>query len=363
MAPDPCPFKCLVFRTPYGTTDIWPASYHVYEPLVKNGKQSTATRRVVANPAKSDEEKRKFLVSDLSIDSLSSMEKHLWWAGSRRPPIQLHLQVAIGRQIVVDERMDHHLVWDNSGRIFIRPMPPFLLDCDVWDNFLACSDINCTCGTDCPPGCMQDSRKIARGFLYTYSCLVSSRTDFFLANEHHLLPQGPREEKMTWDNWKVMAREILESCDRDQLHPRFQRGELRLSRLNIIHRITRRPPFRPYIRGWRNYSSILYGNLTWMATAAVFIALILTAMQVGLATDRLGKDSTFQQASYGFTVFAIIGPIGVFALVVLAVLYNFVKDLPWLLSSQVRGRSKPATSSPDRQSSNNQGQGGQGSVV
>lgn len=196
---------------------------------------------------------------------------------------------------------------------------------------------------------MQDCRKIARGFLYTYSCLVSSETDFFLANEHRLLPRGSNDKEIPWKTWQILAREILDGCKRNQLHPRFQRGELRLSRLNMIHRLTRTPLLRPYIRSWRNYGSLLYGNVTWMVTATVFIALILTAMQVGLATHRLQEDSTFQQASYGFTVFSIIGPIGVFGLVLLTALYNLVKDLPWLLSSQVRDSSKSATPSPDMQ--------------
>jgi hypothetical protein len=76
-----------------------------------------------------------------------------------------------------------------------------------------------------------------------------------------------------------------------------------------------------------------------MATTTVFVALVLTAMQVGLATERLQGDATFQQASYGFTVFAILGPICVFALVILRALLNLVKDLPLLLGAQ---RKRPA---------------------
>ena len=68
-----------------------------------------------------------------------------------------------------------------------------------------------------------------------------------------------------------------------------------------------------------------------MATATVFIALVLTALQVGLATERLQENASFQQASYGFTIFAILGPICAFGLVVLGALFNLVKDLPWLL--------------------------------
>ncbi|KAM7209827.1 hypothetical protein V8F06_014790 [Rhypophila decipiens] len=77
-----------------------------------------------------------------------------------------------------------------------------------------------------------------------------------------------------------------------------------------------------------------------MAAATVFVALVLTAMQVGLATERLQGNAAFQQASYGFTIFAILGPLCVFGLVVLDALFHLVKDLPSLLRRQ-RGGTAP----------------------
>ncbi|KAK0752900.1 hypothetical protein B0T18DRAFT_313080, partial [Schizothecium vesticola] len=77
-----------------------------------------------------------------------------------------------------------------------------------------------------------------------------------------------------------------------------------------------------------NYSSLFHDNLAWIATAAVFMALVLTAMQVGLATEQLQGNATFQQASYGF---AILGPLCAFRLVALSALFNLVNDLPLLI--------------------------------
>ena len=122
--------------------------------------------------------------------------------------------------------------------------------------------------------------------------------------------------------------------DPGAVHPRFLRAELRLSPINTISRLTSLPLFNPYVRGRHNYGSLFRDNLAWMVTTTIFVALVLTAMQVGLATERLQGDATFQQASYGFTVFAILGPIGVFALVILRALLNLVKDLPLLLGAQ-----------------------------
>jgi hypothetical protein len=41
----------------------------------------------------------------------------------------------------------------------------------------------------------------------------------------------------------------------------------------------------------------------------VYITIVLTAMQVGLATHRLCNDDRFQNASYGFTIFSILTPL------------------------------------------------------
>jgi hypothetical protein len=256
----------------------------------------------------------------------------------------------MGREIVVVDRMDLHLLWNNDGRIFIKPIPRFLLDPIFWNDNLRCPDV-CVCenrgavvndggavgrlpanhGPSLAAGCRGSLRKVALGFLYTYACLISSESDFFVANENRLLPRKEKDSTIEWADWKELARELLENHHPDKVHPRFLRAELRLSRINTINRFTRLPPFDPYLRGWRNYGSLFRDNLAWMAAATVFIALVLTAMQVGLATTRLQGNTNFQKASYGFTVFAILGPICAFGLVVLGALFNLVKDLPWLL--------------------------------
>ena len=46
-----------------------------------------------------------------------------------------------------------------------------------------------------------------------------------------------------------------------------------------------------------------------MLVAFVYVSIVPTTMQVGLATDRLGKSDMFENASYGFTVFSILAPL------------------------------------------------------
>ncbi len=84
-----------------------------------------------------------FLATELSLGDLGTLP-HLWFAGSRRPATPLHLQVAMGRDIIVADQMDLHLLWGHDGRIFVKPLPAFPLVPDVWRRYLICSR-PCTC--------------------------------------------------------------------------------------------------------------------------------------------------------------------------------------------------------------------------
>ncbi|MCJ1312482.1 hypothetical protein MMC25_006156 [Agyrium rufum] len=362
------PFKTVVLSDGDGTgNNSLPASYRYYEI---NGNQRS---RVIADPSNNV---KSFLKTELSLGYLNEILKRLWFAGSRRGATQLHFHVALGREIVVVDRMDLHLLWDN-GRVFLKPVPKFLLDPSFWVLNLKCPNNN-TCQHPAEdqlanpaqlagdPGllganqeslpCMQDARKAALGFLYTYACLISSESDFFLANEKRLLPRNKDEKTIDWENWKKLSRELVQDYDPEKIHPRFLRAELRLSRINTISYFTRLRSFDTHLCGWDNYSSLFRDNLAWMAAATVFVALVLTAMQVGLATDKLKENIGFQRASYGFTIFAILGPMGVFGLVAFGALFNLIRDLPWLFRSNTnppqpvpQGNPQPNQNGPANQ--------------
>lgn len=57
------------------------------------------------------------------------------------------------------------------------------------------------------------------------------------------------------------------------------------------------------------YTDFISDNLRIIAAVTVYIIVVLTAMQVGLATDSLANNDSFQRACYGFTVFAITSPV------------------------------------------------------
>lgn len=60
---------------------------------------------------------------------------------------------------------------------------------------------------------------------------------------------------------------------------------------------------------WQSYGSFLRANSDWIITGTAYIIVVLSAMQVGLSTDVLMANKSFQDTSYGFTVFSIIMPI------------------------------------------------------
>ncbi|KIW89815.1 uncharacterized protein Z519_09244 [Cladophialophora bantiana CBS 173.52] len=211
--------------------------------------------------------------------------------------------------------MDMYLVW-GSGRIFLKPIPRFILSPDFWRAHLRCQD-----GCDCSKGQKQCTtktlRRIALGFLLTYAALLSHESDFVIAKDKGLLPKEGDLPK--WADWRKFVKEILAPTVYKDIHRRFYYGELRLGRLNAIYVFYR---FGYYMNQWPNYASFLRDQLGWLAATTIYIALVLTAMQVGLATDQLKANDQFMTASYGFSVLAIMGPLvgGITILLVLVVL-------------------------------------------
>lgn len=68
--------------------------------------------------------------------------------------------------------------------------------------------------------------------------------------------------------------------------------------------------------------------------AVIYITVVLTAIQVGLATEQLRDDARFNRASYGFTVFAIIAPLGVLSLIGLVLLVLMLFNSSYALDSR-----------------------------
>ncbi|KAI9655985.1 MAG: hypothetical protein M1821_005046 [Bathelium mastoideum] len=275
---------------------------------------------------------REFFEEELDVSRVDKLKRFLWLAGQKRQCRPLHQQVLAGRQIVLIETCHLHLMWIDT-RLFIKPCPDFLLQYQAWKEHLTKDVV------------LYDS---ALGLLRSYVALVRRKSDLKIAQANGVLP-----ETMAWPYWVRMSRAVLDMSNdnegkwkptKEDRNIRYQFGELRLSRINWIHRLNlwdgspREPAQfqRGFLNGYYDYTSFFQRNMAWLATSTIYIVLVLTAMQVGLAADRLGDNRLFNNVSFGFVIFAIIAPLAIILLVFATLAFTFVDNLVHTLRRKKR---------------------------
>lgn len=272
------------------------------------------------NPAEK-EDLRSFLRDDLNVDSLNKVHKHLWFAGLPRCAGPLHHQLMIGRKIVITERADLHLLW-RDDRLFLKPLPDYLLSYKVWEETLK-ED--------------RDLSENAKGFLLSYLWLIRQKSDFVVAQSENLVSND-----LIWEQWTTFSAAIFPNVVTTQfegISPRYLYGELRLGRVNLIYRLCRKTRssktfLRGYFYGYHTYSSFIEQNFAWVLTVIVYITIVLTAMQVGLGTTELQSSALFNRASYGFTVFSIIAPLGILLVLLVVLLILIIFNLDYTIKKR-----------------------------
>ena len=163
----------------------------------------------------------------------------------------------------------------------------------------------------------------ALGFLFSYTGLIAYESDFHLAKSSNLIPFT-----ITWSNWQAFTSQFLANHCYAAVNPRYWYGELRLSRLNKVYRFKKGALLRGYSKVDDNafYDGVLRDNFAILASVLAYVAIALTAMQLGIATDELGHSTAFQRASYGFTVFSIVVPMIVSVMIFLGVVVLVVSN-------------------------------------
>jgi hypothetical protein len=235
-----------------------------------------------------------FVKTDLDVSRLTNIHRKLWIAGRPQHARPLQRQKMMRRKIILTETADLHLTWSNSGML-IKPLPRYITNLTFWTKHL-CQD--------------NELHRAACGFLYSYTWLICYESDFEIAKEAKLIPN------ISWSSWRKFAQNVRASIEVDpvnSINPRYLYGELRLGRLNLIYRLFGRGKGHSFIRAYhfdyRTYEEFFRQNFAWILTVFLYATVILTAMQVGLATSRLQKSSRFQDASYGFAVFSVCVPL------------------------------------------------------
>lgn len=223
--------------------------------------------------------------TELRTSRLDEIRSYLWLAGLPNCARPLHRQRLLGREIVITEDPNEHLIWHRT-RIFIKPLPIFLLDLDCWTRKICKS---------------RQLHEAACGLLLSYAWLVGHESDLRIAHEKGLLP-----EFIDFTTWTELINEFLENIHLQSLSgvsPRYQYGELRLSRLNKIYRVTRFT-WRDSVRGYMSTSTwcqdFVNRNFAWLLAVFAFMSVALSAMQVVLAGTSHGK--AFENACYGFSI-------------------------------------------------------------
>lgn len=235
----------------------------------------------------------RFLSAFFDLSRFNAIRKMLWLIAVHGAPRSLYYQKFLRREIVIAEELDLHLVWAKS-RIFIKPLPDFLLNYDFWEAYISCEP---------------QLHRAACGLLYSYFGLIRFGHDLQVAQDCHLV-----NANLDYRAWAEFARTTLPNLnpkDSNIMDTRFQYGELRLNRLDTIYR------YSPYKF---SVSSILQGfphaltesYVPYMdqynnaVSAFGVIVIILSAFNLSLSAHSKSPDPDLQQAAYGFAIFAMI---------------------------------------------------------
>lgn len=265
---------------------------------------------------------------ELGVPRLDKIHKHLWLAGTADAH-PLHQQKMKQREFVITERTDLHLVWWGN-HMFVKPVPRFLLNHKFFQDNLCSND------PEVDPTTTMHAN--ACGLLLSYIQLVKYESDFKIAIDLGLLPKETK-----WGKWLVFAQEIDSHFTTNQMvliNRRYMYGGLHRVSLNWIYRFT----CNKWIDG---YWSGQYGNFSeryfaWLLTVFAYVSVILSAMQVGLATQQGGGAGYFDRASYGITLALLIGTAGSVAIIGISVILPVLRILRSLARRNSKHHQAPA---------------------
>ncbi|KAI1354796.1 hypothetical protein F5Y01DRAFT_302432 [Xylaria sp. FL0043] len=233
-----------------------------------------------------------YLKTDLEPTRLNKMSRHIWLAGLPRPARCLHRQRLLMRTILLTELPDEHLVWHDTD-IWIKPIPEYLLSFDFWEKEL-CHD--------------ETLYKSAYGLLLSYTWLIVYKSDHSIAVDAGLVPAD-----VDYNAWTALARDVSTRTDLRTPIPvneRYDYGELRLSRLNHLYRVGAagfslwNTVFGFTSRSTR-YPAFFQRNFGWIFGVFVYFSVLLSAMQVALATEKLGSSIGFQSFSRAIALLSV----------------------------------------------------------
>jgi hypothetical protein len=225
-----------------------------------------------------------FIQKDICAPTLEALSPRLWWMSKQSSAHiwPLHYQAIKLRNIVVSGNPELHLVW-YYDRIFIKPLPKYLLSLDFWDSYLKSQ----------PPLSGPEHEIIkysALGLLRSYRYLVQHESDFCIAQEKHLIPSTA-----TWESFSLFLLDLRWINDKD-VTCRYTFGEIRLSRLNFyIKFILWRSTFHKIDGQYGAYFARFYGPFLFIFG---ILSVFLSALQVGMAVESVTSNICYRFWSF-----------------------------------------------------------------
>jgi hypothetical protein len=280
------------YKPPFPPTSSLIAREDLVLPAAFNDLSPLARELQPLRPDHTNEVHR-FLCAFFDLSRFNAIRKMLWLIAVHGAPRSLYYQKFLRREIVIAEELDLHLVWAKS-RIFIKPLPDFLLNYEFWEANISSEP---------------QLHRAACGLLYSYCGLVRFGHDLQVAQDCHLV-----NVNLDYRAWAEFARTILPNLnpkDPNTMDTRFQYGELRLNRLDTIFRYSPRDfSVSSIFRGFPHALTESYVPYMEQYNNAVsafgVIVIVLSAFNLSLSARPKGPDPDLQQAAYGFALFAMI---------------------------------------------------------
>ena len=268
-----------------------------------------------------------YLAAELITKDLNQLASHLWLVAKQDSShvSPLTHQIVRGREIIITEKPELHLVWIYD-RVYIKPIPKCLLSNAFWTFYLSSS------GIDPSPdaSARKEVSKAALGFLRSYAYLIRHKSDFTLAREEQLIPKGFKHAEFI----KFIAN--FEQVGDEDVSPRYQYGELRLTRLNFWTKIfLRRITFHKVHGQYGAYFGRFYAPILFVF--GVF-SLALSAMQLALRTGPSQQQTWSAFASFcrGFSIYTLVCVAGVALSLLFLFLALGVREIIFALKARYR---------------------------
>lgn len=271
-----------------------------------------------------------YLRKDVLTPLLDEMFPYLWLVATQSSShiSALHDQLVRGREVVITENPEMHLVWADS-RVFIKPLPRYLLSHAFWQAYLTPAPVAAPAAKTplllAPGSTIQEDRECllrsALGFMRTYYYLVRHESDFRLAQSLHLLPAsvtlttGP--QPLTFAAFVAFiscfspdgagsAKSVLVTDD--LVSPRYRFGQLRLTRLNFWA--------KPALGRWKfhkiswQYAETFARLYPPLLFAFALISIVLSAFQVGAQAAPQWDAFATVAAWFAVAALAVVGLVG-----------------------------------------------------